>query len=91
MAPGLTIGLVRPSGVRSIAVTALNGSPVAFTPSRSRAPVAPITSQTSAKTKGFDTLMIAKAWSASPTAWTAPSVPTTQMPKRSAGTRASAG
>jgi hypothetical protein len=58
MAPELTMGLVRASLLYSRAVTELNGSPVALTPSRARASSAPSSSQTSAKVNGFDTLMI---------------------------------
>ena len=58
IAPGLTIGLVRPSPLRSIASSELNGRPVALTPTRRRAASGPRTSQTSANTNGFDTLMI---------------------------------
>ena len=91
MAPGLTMGLVRPSMLRSIAASALNGRPVALTPMRWRAASGPRASQTSAKTNGFDTLMMVKGKSQSPAAWIAPLAPTKQRPKRSGGTRASAG
>jgi hypothetical protein len=91
IAPAFTIGLVRPSGLRSIAAIELNGSPVALAPSCSRARLAPIAWQTSAKTNGFDTLITENATSVSPTSNTAPLVAVTQMPKRSSGTRASAG
>ncbi len=40
---------------------------------------------------GLETLMIVNSCSASPTAWTLPVVPTTQMPNSLLGTRASAG
>src|SRR5262245_62339884 len=49
IAPALTIGLVRPSGVRSTAPKELNASPVALAPSLSHDYSGPITSQTSAK------------------------------------------
>ena len=91
IAPGLTIGFVRPSPLRSIAVSELNARPVLLTPSSRRASSGPKLSQTSAKTNGFATLMIANSTSASPTEKTAPFVETTQMPNWSAGTRASAG
>lgn len=90
IAPALTIGLVRPPE-RSTAVRELNGSPVPLAPSFSRASSAPTSSQTSAKTNGFDTLMMVNARSASPAVKRWPFVPATQMPKRSAGTFASAG
>ncbi len=59
IAPELTIGFVRRSAFNSIAMTELNGSPVAFTPSCSRACSAPMSWHTIAKTNGLDTLMIA--------------------------------
>jgi hypothetical protein len=49
-----------------MAASELNGSPVAFAPSRSRASSGPIFSQTSANTNGFDTLMIENSYSMSP-------------------------
>ena len=67
IAPALTIGFVRPLGLRSMPATELNAYPVAFAPSFSRACAAPITWQTSAKTNGFDTLMIENSCSAAPT------------------------
>ena len=91
IAPALTIGFVRPSGLRSTAATELNGRPVPFTPSRSRASSWPSRSQTSANTNGLDTLMIVNSCSASPAPCTCPSTATTQIPNRSAGTVASAG
>ena len=91
IAPELTIGFVRPSGLRSTASTELNASPVALTPIRSRIAAGPSRSQTRANTNGFETLMIVNSRSASPTAYALPSVLTTQMPNRSSGTRASAG
>ena len=68
IAPALTIGLVRPSSVRSTADSELNGSPVAFTPTRLRISSGPSCAHTSANTNGFDTLMIVNSWSASPAA-----------------------
>src|SRR5262245_46559367 len=91
IAPAFTIGLVRPSALRSMAAIELNGRPVALAPSCSRACAAPTSWQTSAKTKGFDTLMIENSTSVSPTSNTAPLVAATQMPKSAAGTRANAG
>ena len=91
IAPELTMGLVRPSPARSIASSELNGRPVALTPSFTRAASGPSSSQTSANTKGLETLMIAKPRSASPAAWTPPLVPTTHRPNSSGGTAASAG
>ena len=58
IAPAFTIGLVRPSAVRSMPATELNAKPVALAPSFSRALSAPICSQISANRNGFDTLMI---------------------------------
>ncbi len=91
IAPGFTIGFVRPSSLRSIAETALNGRPVASTPTSAPASAMPIASQTSANTNGLATLMIANSTSASPAVNTLPPTPATQIPKRSLGTRASAG
>ena len=67
IAPGLTIGFVRPSGLCSIAASELNGRPVAFTPSVSRARSGPSASQTRAKTNGLEMLMSVNSTSASPT------------------------
>ena len=58
IAPALTIGLVRPSALRSMAASELNGSPVALAPSFARASSAPSSWHTSANTNGFDTLMM---------------------------------
>ena len=91
IAPEFTIGLVRPSGLRSTPSSELNARPVAFTPTFRRTASAPSASQASAKTKGFDTLMMVNGCSQSPAGYTRPLVPTTQMPKRSRGARASAG
>jgi hypothetical protein len=91
IAPGLTIGFVLPSGLASIAASELNGRPVAFTPTRSWTSSGPRSSHTSAKRNGFETLMIANSYRASPTAKTAPLIPTTHRPKRSGDTRARAG
>src|SRR5271167_2991297 len=91
IAPGFTIGFVRPSSLRSTAARALNGRPVALTPSLWRATSAPRTWQISANTNGFDTLMIENGTSQSPLAWTAPFTPTTQRPNRSGGAAARAG
>lgn len=91
IAPALTIGLVVPSGLRSMADTELNGSPVAFTPILVRAWSGPSTSKTSANTNGFATLMIVNSCPASPARYHVPLVPATQMPNRSLGSSASAG
>ncbi len=81
IAPGLTIGLVRPSGLRSTAVSALNGSPVAFTPMRARTASGPNARQARANTNGFATLMIENGTALSPAARVAPVTPATTMPK----------
>lgn len=52
----------------SIAANALNGRPVAFTPTISRTSSAPTASHTSAKTNGLATLMIENSTSESPAA-----------------------
>ena len=91
IAPGLTIGFVRPSSLRSTASRELNGSPVALAPMSDRTRSEPSASQTSAKTNGFETLMIANSSSASPTVWRSPLVATTAIPKRSGGASRSAG
>jgi len=66
MAPALTIGLDRPSALRSTTASESNGSPVAFTPSFCRTGSSPSTSQTRAKTNGLATLMMANSWPVSP-------------------------
>lgn len=91
MAPGLTIGLVRPSGERSTAAAELNGRPVALAPTRRRASEAPSARHTSAKTKGLATLMMVNGWSASPAVKTAPLTPTTHTPNMPGSAAASAG
>jgi hypothetical protein len=91
IAPGLTIGLVRPSPARVTASTALNGNPVASTPTSRPASSGPTASQASAKAKGFATLMIVKATSASPTPSRSPPTDATQRPKCAGSARASAG
>ena len=91
IAPGLTIGFVRPSGARSTASMALNGRPVALAPTTRRTSSAPIASQASASTNGFATLMSGNATSASPTTWTSPWTFATAMPNRSGSTAWSAG
>ena len=75
----------------STAMTELNGSPVALTPSRARASSGPSAWQTSANAKGFDTLWIEKRCSWSPTPKALPAMPTIAMPNRSRRARASAG
>ena len=91
IAPGLTIGLVRPSELRSTADSALNGSPVAFTPIRSRTSSGPSAAQARANTNGLATLMIEKGTVLSPAEWVAPVTPVTAMPKRSGSAVRSAG
>ncbi|MFY9931942.1 MAG: hypothetical protein WAK82_28445 [Streptosporangiaceae bacterium] len=91
MAPALTIGFDRPSALRSTKASESNASPVAFTPSWRRTCSAPSVSHTRAKTKGLATLMIVNSCPVSPARQMLPLMPTTQMPNRSAGTRASAG
>ncbi len=68
IAPGFTIGFVRPSPLHSTAVSELNGNPVLFAPSSSRARSAPRDWHTRAKTNGLDTLMIENSTSVSPAA-----------------------
>src|SRR6516165_6912598 len=91
IAPAFTIGLVRPSPLRSTAASELKGKPVAFAPSFWRACSGPTAWQTAANTNAFDTLMMENSYSVSPTAWISPLVPATQMPNRSLGTSANAG
>ena len=91
IAPGFTIGFVRPSSRRSIAATALNGRPVAFDAHlRSRLGEADRVADErehewlgDAHDRELD-LGVACVN-------TSPVTPTTQIPKRSLGTRASAG
>jgi hypothetical protein len=91
MAPEFTMGLVRPPGARSTASMELNGRPVASTPTVSPIVFRPTAWQARASTKGLATLMSVKCRAASPASKTLPLTPVTQMPKRSAGTRARAG
>src|SRR5262249_47421815 len=84
IAPAFTMGLVRPSDVRSMPATELNAKPVAFAPSFLRASSAPSSWQINANRNGFDTLMIENSWSVSPAAWMMPFVSTTQIPNKSA-------
>ena len=91
IAPALTIGFIVRSVFSSIAITELNGRPVLFTPSFRRASSWPIASHTRANTNGLDTLWIENGWVESPVASRRPSALTMQAPKRSGGTRASAG
>ena len=91
IAPGLTIGLVRPSGWSSIADTALNRRPVALTPTKSSTASGPCTPPINANTNGLATLMIVNSTSASPAATVAPVVLATQIPNRSGSTAASDG
>src|SRR5262245_14304519 len=55
IAPALTMGLVRPSMLRSMAVTELKANPVALAPSFARASSAPINSQITAGADDTDT------------------------------------
>ena len=66
IAPELTIGFVRPRSPCSMAVRELNARPVAFTPIWRLISSGPNVAHTSAKTKGFATLMIVNSTSASP-------------------------
>ena len=91
IAPEFTMGLVRPSGLSSTPARELKGRPVAFTPTLSRISSGPSSSQTRAKVNGLATLMIVNSSSASPVTYRSPEVPATQIPNRSAGTRARAG
>ena len=91
MAPALTIGLVVPSLVRSMASTELKGRPVLLTPSLARTTSSPSASHTSAKTKGLDTLWIENSWSESPAAYVAPEALIMHTPNSSAGVAARAG
>lgn len=90
-APALTIGLVRPSGLASTAVSESNGRPVALTPTSRRAASAPETSHSSANVNGLTTLITGNGTSASPAAADTPDVLTTARPKRSGSAAASAG
>ena len=85
------MGFVVRSGLSSIAITELKGKPVLLTPSRRRASSAPIASSTSANTNAFEMLWIVNGCWASPTEWTLPFAATTDTPKRSGLTDASAG
>ncbi len=91
IAPGFTSGLVRPSAASSTAITESKGSPVAFTPRRSRTSRCPSASQTSANWNGLTTLWIVNGCSLSPAAAPSPPTPTTAMPKRSGEACARAG
>ena len=86
----LTSGLMVRASWSSIAITELNGSPVALTPSLARASSPPSACRTSANTNGFETLWIENSTSASPTAKISPVVPATAIAKSSEGTAASA-
>ena len=91
IAPAFTIGFMVRRALSSTAITESNGSPVLFTPSRSRAASWPMAWQTSAKTNGFDTLWMEKLCSASPSERTWPRTLATQMPNRSGDAFANAG
>jgi len=75
----------------STAVAELNAKPVAFTPTRRRTASTPTAAQTSAKTNGFETLMMGKTTSASPVRATWPVTDTTLSPNRSGSAAASTG
>ena len=90
-APELTRGLVSPSAASSTAITESNGSPVAFTPSRSRASRCPSASQTSAKMNGLTTLWMVKRWALSPTEKTRPRTPRSRCRRDPATPAAKAG
>ena len=81
IAPAFTIGLERPSPLRSTASTELNGRPVLFTPSFSLATSSPIAWQIKANRKGFEMLWMLKGCSACPAANNWPSLAAMQMPK----------
>jgi len=66
MAPGFTMGFVRPSALRSTASSESKGRPVAFAPILSVAASGPIASQTRANTNGLATLMTANLAAVSP-------------------------
>ena len=90
IAPGFTIGFVRPPGPRSTAATELNGRPVAFDAD----PLArPLAAERLAGEREDERLRDAhdreRARRRRPK--TPPSAPATQMPNSSRGTRASAG
>ena len=91
MAPAFTMGFVLPSALRSMAASELNGSPVAFTPSFSRAFSGPKDWQTRAKMNGLETLMMENSYSASPAAYMLPLVAITHTPNSLLDTLASAG
>ena len=91
IAPGLTIGLVRPPGEASTACTVLKGSPVAFTPTTCRTRPSPTSSQTSARTNGLATLMMVNRVNASPAVKVWPEVPMTATPNSAGSTSARAG
>ena len=67
IAPEFTIGFVRPPSPCSMAVSELNGKPVAFSPILRLTSSGPSAAQMSAKTNGFATLMIVNSTSSSPT------------------------
>ncbi len=91
MAPEFTSGLVSPSAAISTAITESNGSPVAFTPSRSRTTRCPSASHTRANRNGLTTLWIVNGWVLSPMPPARPRTPTIAIPKRSGEASASAG
>ena len=60
MAPEFTMGLVRPSALASMPANELKARPVALAPTAARNASHPMDWQTSAMTKGLETLMIEK-------------------------------
>ncbi len=76
-APASTIGLVRPSALRSTASTGLTALPVALTQRAIRAGSGPIRSQTMANTKGFATLRMVNGTSWSSAGYTDEFYPST--------------
>ena len=91
IAPALAIGLVTRRSFSSTAITELNGMPVLFTPSFSRATSAPSASHTRAKTNGLETLWMENGAVASPAVTSSPDVATMHAPNRFGSAAASAG
>jgi hypothetical protein len=86
IAPGFTIGLVRPSIRSSIAATELNLLPVALRPTNCATVLGLCTLHISANTNGLATLMIENSMSASPAVAVRPWVFATQIPNLSGST-----
>ena len=83
IAPALTNGFIVRSTFSSTAIRESKGKPVLLTPSRRRASSYPIASQTSANTKGFETLWMENLVSTSPISKDLPLAPTTEIPNHS--------